>query len=134
MEPSNLNHANNLRPDGVSNIPFRRGKYLAWDVTFPHTLSVCHLNKQTGERGGAANDAETKKLNKYCSLVEQYEFVPIAIETLGPYGKHAHSFIANLGRRLQQKTVSPFETIYLRQRISLAIQRGNARTLDFSLR
>ena len=53
LERNNLINSNNLRPDGITLIPFTKGKSLVWDVTFPHPLAPCVL--QNFSRGKSAN-------------------------------------------------------------------------------
>jgi hypothetical protein len=130
-EPSNLINANNLRPDGITLIPFKRGKSLVWDVTLPHPLAVSHL--QNFSPGKSATNAENKKLIKYVSLVENYQFVPIAIETTGGYATLANSIIKDIGKLIEEKSGDKRSTEYLFQRISIGIQRGNVKTVLFSL-
>ena len=48
------------------------------------------------------------------------------METLGPFGDEAQKLIKELGRRLYVCSGEPRSTAFLIQRISLAIQRGNA--------
>jgi hypothetical protein len=52
------------------------------------------VKSQTGP-GEVANETEPKKTEKYAELATQYQFVPIAIETLGPVGAAATSFFKN---------------------------------------
>ena len=77
------------------------------------------------EAGSAAKTAEVRKVAKYQTLAVYYTFVPIAIKTLGPMGPKAKTFLLELGRRLRQQTEEPRSTSLL-QRISMAIQKGNA--------
>ena len=102
-------------------------------MTCPHTLAQSHLQKFKGVRSAAANEAEGKKITKYANL-QGVEFIPFAVETLGSYGKEAHKFVIDIAARLTLKTGNPREGAYMRQRISIAIQKGNAKTLCFGLR
>ena len=52
--------------------------------------------------------------------------VPLAIETLGAWGEQARVFVVQLGRLITGVTGDVRETDFLRQRLSIAIQRGNA--------
>ena len=67
-----------------------------------------------------------KKIEKYANLLERFIFFPVAIETLGVFGEDARKFVMELGTRLQIKTGDPRSLSFLKQRISIAIQRGNA--------
>ena len=70
--------------------------------------------------------AEEKKKRKYSSLSGSYLFTPIAVETLGPWGPEAIGFVTELGRRLITVTGDPRSGAFLKQKISIAVQRGNA--------
>ena len=50
----------------------------------------------------------------------------VYIETLGVFGPEARGMVKDLGRRIAHATLEPLSTSYLRQRISVAVQRGNA--------
>jgi hypothetical protein len=76
--------------------------------------------------GAVANEAEVKKRAKYAFLSTTFHFVPIAAETLGSLGEEAASFIHELGRRITSVTGERRATEFLLQRLSVAIQRGNA--------
>jgi len=66
------------------------------------------------------------KHNKYADLPSSIDFVPVAIETTGVWGEEGSNLISELGRRVSVVKADPRSTQFLRQRISVAIQRGNA--------
>ena len=66
------------------------------------------------------------KCTKYRELNATHIFVPIVIETAGTWDKQATKLIEEIGRRCTLETEDPKETIYLYQRIAIAIQRENA--------
>ena len=125
-EPPGPSRANMKRPDGVTLIPWSRGRCLLWDATCPDTLAPSHLNRTSVDAGAAARVAESSKITKYASLAVVHEFVPIALETLGPWGPAGLSFVNELGRRITSVTGDVREASFLKQRLSLAVQRGNA--------
>lgn len=92
----------------------------------PNTLAASHLNKAVLSSGAVANDAENRKTSKYSSLSAQYCFVPIAVETLGAPGDEALAFFRDLGQRIAATTAEPRSFQFLMQRVSVAVQRGNA--------
>ena len=53
-------------------------------------------------------------------------FVPLAFETLGAWGEQARVFVVQLGRLIAGVTGDVREADFLRQRLSIAIQRVNA--------
>ena len=59
------------------------------------------------------------------SVVRQ-RFVPLAVETLGALGEEAATFFRDIGRRIAVAAGEPRSTQFLFQRLSIAIQRGNA--------
>ena len=69
-----------------------------------------------------------QKVSKYRKLANfgDYLFASIAVETLGVLGPSAASVIADIGQRIARETGDPRALAFLRQRISLAVQRGNA--------
>ena len=77
---------------------------MAWDFTCPDTLAASHLNRAVTGAGEVANDAEERKIVKYSSLPHHLQFIPVAIETLGPVGSEATAFLQEIGHRIQQQT------------------------------
>jgi hypothetical protein len=114
------------RPDGVTSIPWQRGRCLAWDATCPDTYASSHLPATSVVAGAAAAAAETKKTAKYADIRHDTDFVPFAVETSGVWGAEAAALITELGRRTTVVNGDPRSTSFLQQRVSLAIQRGNA--------
>jgi len=125
-EPSGLVRTDGKRPDGVSLIPWRCGKPVTWDVTVIDTLAESYSAVASVTPGGAAELAAERKMEKYSCLPNSYDFQPLAFETLGPINATAASFISELGRRIEQVTGDRRETVYLFQRLSVAVQRFNA--------
>ena len=70
--------------------------------------------------------AEDRKTSKYSCLVPSHSFTPVAIESLGPVGRKTLSFLKELSQTVQQCTGEVRAHAYLLQRLSVAIQRGNA--------
>jgi hypothetical protein len=82
----------------------------------------------------AAEIACVKKHNKYKSLKSaNFIFKALAFETLGPWCKEASSFIDNVGSKLIAESGDLKANYVLRQRISLAIQPGNAASIRGAL-
>lgn len=126
LEPKALMQHDDRRPDGLSLVPWSNGRCLAWDFTCPDTLATSHLNTAVTGPGTVANEAEAKKRIKYTCLTPTYHFVPVAVETLGAVGEEAGEFFHELGRRIATVTGERRSTEFLLQRLSIAIQRGNA--------
>ncbi|XP_055351591.1 uncharacterized protein LOC129597910 [Paramacrobiotus metropolitanus] len=126
LEPRGTSHTTERRPDGCTTFAWKRGLCLAWDVTCVDTVALSHVKATSTTVGAAAVQAEDKKSRLYIYLAGRYLFVPIAFETMGPWGPSAIAFIKELGKRLQQQTGEARSHEFLRQRLSIEIQRGNA--------
>jgi len=107
-------------------IPWARGRRLTWDATTPDTLANSHLAATSKLAGGAASSAARLKTIKYGDLAASYTFVPVAVETLGAWDIDGLDLIREIGRKLTVRTGDSRETFFLFQRLSVAIQKGNA--------
>ena len=68
-----------------------------------------------------------KRLNNINNNLDAcYTFVPVAFETLGPLNAVGLDFVQDIGRRLAAISGDTHETAFLRQRLSIALQRFNA--------
>ena len=126
LEPSGIFRTDGKKPDGLTLIPWSKGKCLLWDATCVDTLASSYLLSTSRNAGSAALGAENKKYRRYEGVSNLYLFCPFAVETLGPFGDEALKLVKELGRRLYESTGESRSTAFLTQRISLAIQRGNA--------
>jgi hypothetical protein len=128
LEPPRLLRGDGKRPDGATLDPWHCGRYLVWDFTCPDTLAPSHLSQSSLAAGAAAARAEALKQTKYAELVSSGDFIfaPIAVETLGVWGPSALSLCAAIGGRLSHLSGDPRAPAFLKQRLSLAVQRGNA--------
>ena len=125
-EPPGLARSDAKRPDGATLVPWSRGRCLLWDATCPDTLAPSYVQRSAIESGSAAALAESKKRAKYANLSVAHEFVPVAIETLGSWGQAGLAFVNEVGRRISAVTGDKRATSFLKQRLAMAIQRGNA--------
>ena len=80
----------------------------------------------SAEAGAVAREAEHRKQAKYCHIEESHYFVPIAIETLGTMGHEARCFLKELSHRIYLATEDSQAHQHLIQRLSVAVQRGDA--------
>lgn len=129
LEPNGLARDDGKRPDGMSLFPWKMGRPLVWDATCVDTLAPSHLPSSSCCAGAAAAAAENLKRRKYSNLVGSYIFEPFGVETLGPWGPSAHIIFKDLSKRLVDTSRDPKAGFYLGQRLSIAIQRGNAASL-----
>ena len=121
LEPSGLDRSDGKRPDGVTMVPWKSGKPLVWDA-----LAPSYRGMATSSTGAVAAAAEDRKQAKYANLSQGYSFTPVAVETLGAIGPKSLAFVKELGRRIFQQSGESKATPYLLQRLSVAVQQGNA--------
>ena len=114
------------RPDGATLIPWKAGRSLVWDATVVDTMAPSYLHATAATAGAAAEIADNRKTQKYEPLLVSHDFIPLALETLGPINCRGLTFLTDLGHRLSQVTDEPRETAFLFQRLSIIIQRFNA--------
>ena len=128
-EPPGLVMGDMKRPDGMSLIPWKNGKYLAWDITCNDTLATTYVTMTSVTAGGLANWSEDRKLEHYKDLGDRYIMTPIAIETMGSWGQISLEFIKELGARLTRVNKDRRSTSYLFQALSMITQKGNAASI-----
>ena len=97
------------------------GKVLVWDVTCPDTLAPSYSSCASREASIVAEEAERRKKVQYTHLETSHCFIPIAVETLGVFGTEALQFVKDLGCRIDDTTIEPLCTYYLKQRIAVAV-------------
>ena len=134
LEPAGLSRDDGKRPDGLTLVPWKRGRSLIWDATCVHRLSASYTAAARQEGAAVANIAEKRKTDKYTSLAGDYYFQPVAIETLGGIGKYTWAFTQDLGQSISMETQDKREASFLRQRLNIAVQIGNAAVLAESMR
>ena len=126
LEPAGIYRSDGKRPDGITVVPWERGKLLVWDATCSDTFAPSYSSNAASEVGAVAAMAEERKKAKYEHLDASHSFVPVAVETAGVFGPLTHTFLKDLGRRIALVTGEEKSYSYLVQRVSVAIQRGNA--------
>ena len=131
-EPTTIGSHLNIRPDGVTLIPYQKGKPLAWDVSCPHPICDSHMINSSFA-GAAATSCEAKKTTKYRGLNENYVFMPIIIDSIGAYGRQTAQLIEEIGRRLNASTGTSNASNFFKQRLSINIQKGNKLIIYFDL-
>ena len=125
-EPTDLLRSDGKRPDGVTLIPWARGRCLTWDVTVPDTCAISHIASTSYLPRAAAEHAATLKKQKYAALSQTHEFVPLAIETSGVFNSEGLEFVKKIGSQISNASSDEKETAYRFQCISVAIQRLNS--------
>ena len=134
LEPVGIDRGDGKRPDGITVFPFSNGRCLCWDATCVDTYAETHLISSAIAPGSAACGAEQRKRRKYVGLVTRYRFEPVALETAGVYGLTTAAVLSEIGHRISEATGDKRETLWLEQRIGLAVQRGNAYSILTAVR
>ena len=88
-------------------------------------MATSHVQATSTAAGAAADREAANKKTKYAALQQTHVFVPVSVETMGSWNCESLNFVNYIGRKLTAVTDDPFETSYLFQRLSVAIERGN---------
>ena len=109
-------------------IPWEMGKQLVWDVTVVDALAPGRLNQGSlFNPGTTATEAEARKIEKYRELTDNgYIFQPMALEVQCSLGESSETFITRLCKMLCRSHDDQRADSFLKQRISMALQIGNA--------
>ena len=126
LEPVGLLHKDGRRPYGLTLTPWSRGRLLAWDFTCISRLAISSLNLGIRPGSSAASEAEAQKKNYYSDLLSTVIFEPIATETLGGIERKPIKFTKDLAGKIKNATGEKPAHKHLKQRLDLAVQRGNA--------
>jgi len=125
-EPHGLVRSDGKRPDGLTLVPWKGGKPLAWDVTAVCTVADSYVAATAREAGAAAERAAELKISKYSGLEDKCVFQPMSAESLRPLNETACQFLKDLGRRISAQSGDERESAFMFQRLSIVIQRFNA--------
>ena len=125
-EPRGLLTSDERRPDGLTLIPWNKGKCLARKATVADTYAPTYLSVTSVKAGSGAEFLANKKLEKYQDLEQRYIFCPVAVETMGSVDEESMKLLSAIGRHISEFTGEPRESQFLYQRLSAIIQRGNA--------
>ena len=126
LEPSGLSLIDGKRPDGLTLSPWARGKCLLWDATCVCKVALSNLAASSTTAGSAATEAEDRKNTTYKELFDSYLFEPLGFETIGGWEVQALELIRATGRKILNSTGETRSTEYLKQRLYIDNQRGNA--------
>ena len=80
------------RPDGLTLVSWQGGRCLTWDNTIVGTMAVSYV--QIGSTASARSAAARKHV-KYDTISGRHIFVPVAVETLGPFCDEGLNFFRN---------------------------------------
>ena len=109
-------------------IPWEMGKQLVWDVTVVDALAPSRVNQGSlCKPGTTATEAEARKIEKYRELIDiGYISQPVTLEVQGSLGESSEVFITRLCKLLCRSHDDQRIGSFLKQRISMALQIGNA--------
>ena len=126
LKPTGLYQSDGRHPDGISIIPWECSKCLLWDATTSDMFTPSHRSVVVRGAGEVALQAESLKHFKYSALEAKFHFVSVVVETFGVFGIKAYEFFHELGLCMVQASLESNSFKFLIQRISVAVQRGNA--------
>lgn len=126
LEPLGCMRDDGKRPDGLTLIPWKNGRAMLWDFTCIDTFAASYVSKTSQFSGSAASEAESRKKKKYATLIDRYNFIPIALETSGIWGIEGLQLLKTIGNRISEITGEKKSTSFLLQKLSFNLQRGNA--------
>ena len=128
LEPNGLTRTDGKGPDGITLAPWEEGKQLLWVVTCVDLLGPSRIeNGSVANPGTVAEDADELRAAKYVCLTDiGYIFQPLAFEIQGGVGPSTSTFLKNLCKKLCVLNQENRAGSIFRQRLSLAIQAGNA--------
>ena len=72
----------------------------------------------------AADQAAQQKMDKYSKLLSTHIFCPVAVETAGTWNGLAIELVHEIGQRITAINEDTRETVFLFQRLSMALQHG----------
>jgi len=126
LEPTGCNRSDGKKPDGLTLVNWQNGKPLVWDFTCADTLAKSYVKGNSRNPGFAAQKRESYKRTLYSNLETNFHFVPVCVETLGTWGEEGLKLIKRIGELMKNVTGEKRSTSFLIQRISVAVQKGNA--------
>jgi hypothetical protein len=91
-----------------------------------HVCPVPSLDQFQSVWVGRVSSRIEKKIQKYSDITAGVDFKSVSIEVSGVWGEQSLDFIKEVGCRIAAVTHKPCSTVFLRQRLSVAVQRGNA--------
>jgi len=118
-----------MKEDGITLVPWSQGKCLIWDFTCVDTFAASYVENTKLSSASAADSKEALRMKHYEVLMRDYNFVPVAVETVGSFGSKAKGLVNSLGRRIAEVTGEPNSRSYLLERISIALQRGKSSSI-----
>jgi len=99
-EPIGCSRDGGKRPDGLTLVPWKRGKPLVWDFTCRNTFAPSCINVRSRHPGYAAEIGETDKKKFHDFLNHRFILVSLTLESSGVCRKDGLILIKDIGRRI----------------------------------
>ena len=129
-ELSDYSESNRNSSEGTKLTPWRCGQSLVWDIAVVDTFAPHHSSLIGDGPGAVANRIETVKTVKQLGLLSTHCYIPLVIETTGMFGTETAKFFKEIARRMRLISGDSGEHSLLLQKISIAIQCGNAAAIS----
>lgn len=128
--PTGCNRADGKKPDSLTLIPWMNGNPMVCDFTCTDTLAKpkTYLKGNCKNPDDAVRKRETDKQQLYQHLEPLFHFIPICVETFGPWAE-GKKLVRKIGELLKEVTGEKRLTSFPIQRISVAVQKGNAASI-----
>ena len=122
------------RPADIFLRNWERGRDVALDVTVISPLQIAVVDQEAANPGYALKLAWERKMRSAFEACrsQRVSFIPLPVETLGGWHPEAEKQISRIGRELARSTFGSDQKTasnHLFQRLSLALQKGNAALL-----
>ena len=112
--------------DGFTIVLRARGRSLVWDlIHLSRHTGLSHLNTAVAGPVKLRTRRRRKRSQSTAACLRCTTSHPLQL-TLGAVGESALDFLQELGRRIASSTAEPRSFSFLMQRLSVAVQRGNA--------
>jgi hypothetical protein len=102
---------------------------MIWDVSIRDTFATSYRGIARNARG-VVEKGERDKRSTYTNLLNEYWLVPFIVDSIGVWGKEALNLVHELGKRIFAKNGDKRAASFIRQRIAIEVQRGNARLIS----
>jgi len=106
--------------------PWSEGRFLVWDATSVDTFCQSHRQRCAKAAGAAAAHVEGENGEDLFALGSWILLPACCVETAGSVGPDSMFFLKDLGLRIKMATGEPQSFAFLMQRLSVAVQTGNA--------
>ena len=121
-EHIDLSRTDGKSPGGLTLIPWQIDENLLWDVTVVDTIANSYLTPTSVTAVSATELAASRKEEKYVDMATTHFFLLLVFEILGPICSKALAFLKELSHRLTLTTDDKRETLFLFQKMLVAMQ------------